>query len=149
VYKEAFFAAIRDCSLREKPDEHLAALAAAETRPDLKTFFELVAAHNARATTAGDYSLWYHVGDPSPDGKSVSIGATHGGDLFVVGKPGTTDKETVALLSHEEGFDETDSWSDLESFLEERVAEHRERMQEEFPDDEDEWKTDLDEYLKK
>jgi hypothetical protein len=94
--------------------------------------------------------LWYHLGDPSPDGaERVCIGATHGGDVFVVATPGVAQRSNVMLLSHEEDFEETGAWGSLESFLAARIAEHRERMQEEFPDDEAEWATDLDPYLTK
>jgi hypothetical protein len=148
MYSEALFSAMRAAPRRARPHERLAAFAAAETRPDLKMFFELMATHDAAAVTAGDFSLWYHVGDASPDGRHVCIGATHGGDLFAVAPPGKSDKSTILLLSHEEQFQKTDSWSSLEELVEERITEHRERMQEDFPDDEDEWRTDLDEYLK-
>jgi hypothetical protein len=148
MYSEALFSAMRAARRREQPDERLAALAAAETRPDLKTFFELMATHDAAAVTAGDFSLWYHVGDQAPDGQHVCIGATHGGDLFVVDAPGKSDTSKILLLSHEEQFTKTDSWSSLEDLIEERITEHREQMQEDFPDDEDEWRTDLDEHLK-
>ena len=137
MYQEALFAAIRGSGDRETPNEAIAALAARDTRPELKTFFELYAKHDADAVTAGDFSLWGTVGDPAPDDSPrTTIGATHGGDVFVVAEPGSSSSTKIALLSHEEQFSETRSWPDLESFLEERIADHRERMKEEFPDDE-------------
>ena len=148
MYREAFFSAIAATKPRERPDERLAKLAAGDGRPELKQFFELAAAHGCAAVTAGDFSLWFHLGDDSPDGDGVCIGATHGGDVFVVAAPGATDPR-VRLLSHEEDWAESDTWPDLEAFLEERINEHRERMQDEFPDDEDEWKTDLDPFLQR
>jgi hypothetical protein len=152
-YETAFFAMLRSGKKRPARDERFAAWAEKEIRPALRELFTIVAEYDPGANTVGDLTFWNDtIGDRVPDAADsdrsdvVCIGATHGGDLFVVAAPGEK-AEAVTAIIHDDGWCDGDSWADLEDFLEDRVVSYRETMQEDYPDDESEWKTDLDPFL--
>jgi hypothetical protein len=154
-YTTAFFQLLRGKKKRDQLDARFASWAEQEQRPVLRELFTIVAEHDPGAATVGDLTFWDDAfGDRVPVAKNpdadrtdvVCIGKTHGGDLFVVEAPGSA-SEAVTMIVHDEGWSAGDSWGSLESFLEDRVESYREAMEEDYPDDESEWKTDLDEYL--
>ncbi len=101
----------------------------------------------------GEYSFWDDaVGElEGPPRRKypghVAVGVSGGGDPFVIAAPGTSKASGVTRIVHDEGWSEGDSFSGLEDLLESCVRAHRDAMRDEFPDDESEWKTDLDPFL--
>ncbi len=154
-HSTALFTLLRAQKKRATPSALIASWAAKETRDDLRELFTILAEHDPGAASAGDFSFWDNcVGGrvPAPDGDDdrsdvVCIGVTGGGDHFVVAAPGTSSSSEVTQILHDEDWSDGDSWSDLDSFIEARVDSYHEMMRDEFPDDEDEWKTDLDDLL--
>jgi hypothetical protein len=153
TYTTAFFAMLRSGKKRRSTDQRFAAWAEKEIRPALRELFAIVADYDPGANTVGDLTFWNDtIGDRVPDADDndrsdvVCIGATHGGDLFVVAAPGKK-SEAVTTIIHDDGWCDGDSWADLEEFLQNRVESYRESQQEDNPDDESEWKTDLDPFL--
>ncbi|HTQ45008.1 MAG TPA: WGR domain-containing protein [Polyangiaceae bacterium] len=160
-YVSALIAGLQDRKKRPAPEPTVSAWLAKETRPQLRALFTALAEHDSGAVSVGDF--WFNTqgasgavggrvpraGAPDQDRDDVILlGSTGGGDPFVTRVPGTSDDESIWMVVHDEGWSDGERWSDLESFLEERVTSYREAEAEQGTP-KSEIRTDLDDYLKR
>jgi len=160
-YLTALIALLHERRKRAAPEPTVSAWLAKETRPLLRALFAALAEHESGAVSVGDF--WFNTqgasdavggrvpraGAPDQDRDDVILlGSTGGGDPFVTRVPGTSDDESIWMVVHDEGWRDGERWSDVESFLEDRVTSYREAEAEQGTP-KSEIRTDLDDYLKR